>query len=302
MRKFYLFAFSLISILSFSQSTISFESSEGFTAGSIHGQGTWVTTGTGGTPANVANQIINSEDKTAGLNSLKITKESAFSGQSSTIVGAFDNLAATLPYNNFTISFDIKITEKSSTSSDFAFATVNTTAGSYVTWLRCQFDGKIMVATTAWNDSGATWNANTWYRFKVVGGATSVSYYLNNTLIYTGAPMTTNAINQLRFVHDNYSGSAYVDNIRINNEITLGTDEISAKENNISIYPNPTTEFVNIKSSKKIKNVEVFDISGRKINVKLDGDRVDVRSLSAGSYLLNVETEGKNITEKFIKK
>ena len=44
--------------MSFSQSTISFESSEGFTAGSMHGQGTWVTTGTGGTPANVTNQII----------------------------------------------------------------------------------------------------------------------------------------------------------------------------------------------------------------------------------------------------
>ncbi len=302
MRKFYLIAFSLISILSFSQSTISFESSEGFTAGSIHGQGTWVTTGTGGTPANVANQIINTEDKTVGLNSLKITKETTFGGQTSTIVGAFDNLAATLPYNNFTISFDIKITEKSASSSDFAFATVNSTVGSYVTWLRCQYDGKVMVATTAWNDSGATWNANTWYRFKVVGGATNVSYYLNDVLIYTGAPMTTNAINQIRFVHDNYSGNAYIDNIKINNETVLATDEVLAKTEGISIYPNPTTDFINIKSSNKIKKIEVYDIAGRNMNFKLEGNQVDIRDLQSGSYLLNIETNGRNYTEKFMKK
>jgi hypothetical protein len=302
MKKIYLLAVSLISALSLAQSTISFESSEGFTTGSIHGQGTWVTTGTGGTPANVANQVISTEDKTTGLNSLKITKETAFGGQTSTIVGAFDNLATTLAYTNFTISFDIKITEQSATSSDFAFATVNTTAGSYVTWLRCQYDGKVMVATTAWNDSGATWAANTWYRFRIVGTATGVNYYMNNTLIYTGAAMTNNAINQLRFVHDNYSGNAYIDHVRINNETNLGTDEVSAKNDKISIYPNPTTDFVSIKSANKIKNIEVFDISGRKIDVKLDGDKVDVRSLSAGSYLLNVETAGRNFTEKFIKK
>lgn len=301
MKKFYFLALSLVSILSFSQSTISFESSEGFTAGSIHGQGTWVTTGTGGTPANVTNQIINTEDKTDGSNSLKITKEAAFGSQSSTIVGAFGNLATALPYNNFTVSFDIKITEKSASSSDFAFAGVNSTAGSYVTWLRCQYNGQVMVATTAWHDTGATWNANTWYRFKIVGNATGVTYYLNDALIYTGAPMTTNPINQIRFVHDNYSGSAYIDNVKINNEETLAVNDLNKNEK-ITVFPNPAVEYLNIKSGTKIKNVEVFDISGKKVQVKLDGDKVDVRNLSVGSYLINVETEGKNYTEKFIKK
>jgi len=43
-------------------------------------------------------------------------------------------------------------------------------------------------------------------------------------------------------------------------------------------------------------------MSGKRIEVTLNGDQVNVRNLSSGAYLLNVETEGKNFTEKFIKK
>lgn len=38
------------------------------------------------------------------------------------------------------------------------------------------------------------------------------------------------------------------------------------------------------------------------MNAKLDGDKVDVRSLPAGTYLINIETKDGISTEKFIKK
>jgi len=45
-----------------------------------------------------------------------------------------------------------------------------------------------------------------------------------------------------------------------------------------------------------------FSITGKKINVKLENDKVDVRSLPAGIYLINVETKDGISIEKFIKK
>lgn len=43
-------------------------------------------------------------------------------------------------------------------------------------------------------------------------------------------------------------------------------------------------------------------MTGRKVDVKLNGSQVDVRSLPAGTYLISVETKDGVSTEKFIKK
>lgn len=70
----------------------------------------------------------------------------------------------------------------------------------------------------------------------------------------------------------------------------------------ISLYPNPTSDILNIKSDSKINAVSVVDMTGRKVNVKLEGNQVDVRELPVGNYLINVETKDGISTEKFIKK
>ncbi|MEI7486968.1 MAG: T9SS type A sorting domain-containing protein [Chryseobacterium sp.] len=72
--------------------------------------------------------------------------------------------------------------------------------------------------------------------------------------------------------------------------------------NSIDVYPNPVSDVLNIKSNVKIEKVEIFDISGKKINIVLNSDKIDVRSIPSGSYIVIIETkEGKN-TKKFIKK
>ena len=76
----------------------------------------------------------------------------------------------------------------------------------------------------------------------------------------------------------------------------------SIAENKILISPNPTSDILNIKSDSKINNVSVVDMSGRKINVRLDGEKVDVKSLPSGTYLINIETKEGVSSQKFIKK
>lgn len=88
----------------------------------------------------------------------------------------------------------------------------------------------------------------------------------------------------------------------IEGQSTLGTKEIYSSVKEITVSPNPTSDFLFIKAKSNINKIEIFDISGRKMNSKLDGDKVDVRNLQTGSYIITVETKEGKTTEKFIKK
>lgn len=102
------------------------------------------------------------------------------------------------------------------------------------------------------------------------------------------------------------SNTAAVDNVLVEftNTATLGVDNVVVKEAKsfIMISPNPTSDILNIKTDSKINAVSVVDMTGRKVDVKLNGTQVDVRSLPAGTYLINIETKDGISTEKFIKK
>ncbi|AZA76736.1 T9SS C-terminal target domain-containing protein [Chryseobacterium sp. G0186] len=82
----------------------------------------------------------------------------------------------------------------------------------------------------------------------------------------------------------------------------LGTQEVFSNVKKMTISPNPTTDYLNINSVEKINKAEVFDMGGRKVDVNIVDNRVDVKSLSAGSYIINIETKAGKTTEKFIKK
>lgn len=85
-------------------------------------------------------------------------------------------------------------------------------------------------------------------------------------------------------------------------DATLGTHEIFSNVKQMTISPNPTTDYLNINSAEKINSVEIFDMSGRKVSTSLDGKKIDVRNLNPGSYIINIETKAGKTTEKFIKK
>jgi len=72
------------------------------------------------------------------------------------------------------------------------------------------------------------------------------------------------------------------------NNITTGNkDEIQT--NGVQIYPNPTTNFINIKSENNIKNIRITDIHGRLINdfSKIDGfSKIDISNIKNGLYFI----------------
>lgn len=84
---------------------------------------------------------------------------------------------------------------------------------------------------------------------------------------------------------------------------TLGLSETGDKST-LSIYPNPTTDYLNIKSDLKIKEIQISDINGRIINnLDFQDHKINLTSLQIGIYFAKITDEnGKITTKKIIKK
>ncbi|NMH29633.1 zinc-dependent metalloprotease [Flavobacterium silvaticum] len=69
----------------------------------------------------------------------------------------------------------------------------------------------------------------------------------------------------------------------------------------ISVFPNPTRHLLEIKSSDTLKNITVFDASGKKV-LDLNGQKtIDVNSLEVGFYMLRATSDNGTSVAKFIK-
>lgn len=81
---------------------------------------------------------------------------------------------------------------------------------------------------------------------------------------------------------------------------TLGTTNNALSI--ITLYPNPTSDFLNIKSAQKISKVEIYDVSGKLVKSgNLKEEKINVESCLKGNYLIKLYTENGVVTSKFIK-
>lgn len=70
----------------------------------------------------------------------------------------------------------------------------------------------------------------------------------------------------------------------------------------MAVYPNPTTDLINIRGLVDQSKYAIYDVSGKQVMnglLELDKAEIDVRQLKTGSYILEFET-GKHL--RFIKK
>jgi hypothetical protein len=72
---------------------------------------------------------------------------------------------------------------------------------------------------------------------------------------------------------------------------------------NISIYPNPSKDWVKIDGLTELSDVQIFDITGKLVlsqEYQLD-DRIDISSLTTGMYILNIRNSEGVSSKKIIK-
>jgi len=76
---------------------------------------------------------------------------------------------------------------------------------------------------------------------------------------------------------------------------------------NISIYPNPSSDFVNFMIDRNIKfqKILITDLFGKIVKpsskINISSNRINISELAKGMYFINVSTDKGSKTFKFIK-
>ena len=300
--------FTILTLLLFTtgllaQMTISFEAEEGFELGTLHDQNGWEVTESQG-EGEITNQIISDEVASDGSFSFKNAYEPDYNEQWFPIFGAVKTFDTPLDHTDFSISYDVLITDTMGADFEFVAYTIVDEEFTPVVGLGMEFTGGMYVITDENYGSvplETEWEPNTWVTIKMVVDEQEIKYFVEEELQYTLDNFSQSDIHGINMLHNNYGNDAYYDNIRITST-TLGTED--QEINNIKIYPNPTSDFVyiDLHDTHSVKELTVYNITGKQV-VSQKTTKIDLRSLPVGTYILKVSfTNGQHLIRKVIKR
>ena len=83
--------------------------------------------------------------------------------------------------------------------------------------------------------------------------------------------------------------------------VTVSATSVNEMNSNVSVFPNPATNILNIRGIENIKKVEVIGISGNIARSYHGSSTINVSELTRGSYILRVYNDKEVITTRFIK-
>lgn len=91
--------------------------------------------------------------------------------------------------------------------------------------------------------------------------------------------------------------------VSLNMVASLGINDLLAESKKVSLYPNPARETVSFKNADRIKSVDIYESTGRKVKaVKFDGDNINIADLKSGNYYLEITLKDGTLSyEKLIK-
>ena len=305
MKNLYFLAAALFCSTISAQNQISFETSEGYELGSIKGQNSWqITEDADGNF--VENQVVSAEKFSAGIYSFKNGYTDAYGGQMFPIIGAQKSFDQPLDYNDTTISFDVLVTETDGSIFEMAAYGISADEEYYPVFdLAFDYSGTLHVITSIdydMEDTGISWQPNQWYKVTVKVSANEIKYFIDGTLIYTTPNFTQINLEGMNFLHDNFGGDAYIDNIKIN-ETNMSVSNV--KKGNLAVYPNPVKNSLNfnLPNGEAVSAIRIHNIAGQTVlDRKLSTPAINLEPLKAGAYIITVTTnKGTSYSSKFIK-
>ncbi|MEM5563727.1 T9SS type A sorting domain-containing protein [Psychroserpens sp. AS72] len=81
---------------------------------------------------------------------------------------------------------------------------------------------------------------------------------------------------------------------------SLSIDEVMLEDSSITIYPNPTSDVINIITTTEIDTIELFDVTGKRVLSKSQTNKIKVNHLPIGVYLLKVYSARGSFTKKVV--
>ena len=95
--------------------------------------------------------------------------------------------------------------------------------------------------------------------------------------------------------------SMIIDYVRVyQNTSTASVDEVF--DTKFSVYPNPSSEFITIKTNENIRKIELYSKLGQLIIKEKASKNINIKSLNTGLYLLKIYSGDKIITKKIVVK
>ncbi|MDR6341361.1 hypothetical protein HNQ91_004434 [Filimonas zeae] len=157
------------------------------------------------------------------------------------------------------------------------------------------------------------------FRLDAAGGPQIGAINVTNTGGWQNWQTLTGSVSGATGVHDLYlsfsGGTGYLFNLNhfvfTGGSTALSVNQPLAKStagSNIQVYPNPTSDVLNVSVSKKREenaDIYIYDNTGRQVlNCKLPGHQttVNVAALSPGLYLVKLINGSEIITSKFLKR
>jgi len=125
----------------------------------------------------------------------------------------------------------------------------------------------------------------------ITGGSFQANLFMNNTLGITPLVSTGEADFFVAKLANSVCGS--------------GASTNKFNQLNVTVYPNPTTDIVNIETEENLFNYVVYDINGREIQngIFSNNNQVNLQNANSGGYFIKITTvQGSTATVKAVKK
>lgn len=83
----------------------------------------------------------------------------------------------------------------------------------------------------------------------------------------------------------------------------MSTSEVRTKSS-INIYPNPTTDFLNVTKVSDKATYQIYNVAGQLVSKgQMNGGAINVSALTNGTYVIAIEDKGSDLFKsKFIKR
>ncbi|TCK67343.1 putative secreted protein (Por secretion system target) [Winogradskyella wandonensis] len=137
----------------------------------------------------------------------------------------------------------------------------------------------------------------------LTGSATDIRASSNNYLVYRNIAISPTAgyqddIDNIRIYNRELSNTEVAS---IFSENVLSSNDFSINNFRLNLYPNPTSNILNIESNnQQIKQIEIYDILGKQLLIA-NNSNIDVSNLKSGIYILKAKTTLGEVVKRFIK-
>ncbi|MBP2284371.1 hypothetical protein H4V97_002689 [Flavobacterium sp. CG_23.5] len=235
----------------------------------------------------------------------------------------FTSPNALIGYNNETTEFGIRRLSVNNSGVTNVSVAQNVLSNFYLDFIYkdnylYSFDGKVVDITTAPFVIGKFTNTtgpvvyDTYYNrvcfasYDFSGNITFKRFNPNTFLLFDSLPISQafgSVKNIITCGNGCYAFNTTDNKVIIIKDSTLGLSELETK-NRLTIYPNPTSDYLYIKSEIEIKEIIISDLNGRIINnIDHVDNKISLKNLETGLYIAKlIDINGNVKTEKIIKK